>query len=221
MQPVQGQEPTSTTDAAGRHVWTIGSRSFFAISGADDAPTETTAPAAPIAPAPAPVADQTFDRAYVEELRSEAAKHRTRANAAESELTKVKQAQESEAEKTIRERNEATERAAKAETALKGERTTNAIYAAASKLGLVPDLAVRLMATETVEFDDAGKPTKVDAALEKLVKQYPQLVVSGGNSSATNGARGSLAEVPETDAQRRARLNGGGNSPFAPSAARR
>lgn len=166
---------------------------------------------------------ETFDREYVEKLRKENADHRTRATKAEAELAKHKQAQETEAEKVQRERDEAAQRAATAEQALKLERVSNAVITAAAKRGVDPELAVRLMATEAVEYDADGRPTKVDAALDALIKKFPQLAATqSGGSSAANGARSANGGQPtETDAERRQRILGGGAGIFAPPAAAR
>lgn len=165
---------------------------------------------------------ETFDAEYVSKLRKEAAEYRTRATKAEGELATHKKAQETEAERIQRERDEAATRAENAEKALRQERTTNAVITAAAKKGVDPDLAVRLMAGETVEYDEDGRPVKVDAALDALVKKFPQLAATqSGGSSAANGARSAAGQPVETDAERRQRILGGGAGIFAPPAAAR
>ena len=89
-------------------------------------------------------------------------------------------------------------------------------------LGIVDaEVAVALLDTSALEFDDAGRPDpeSLDSALKRLVKSKPYLKTQPPAASPANPARSE--PMGETDAQRRARLFGGGGGIFDPDMARR
>jgi len=136
---------------------------------------------------------ETFDADYVKKLRQEAAEYRKRATAAEGKVKEFETAALSESEKLAKQAQEAAERATALEQQLRQERVQRAIVTAAAKAGLPAELAARLV---DVEYDEAGNPQGVDAAVAKLAEQYPQLVGKGAptsTTSATHPNRGQAA----------------------------
>lgn len=144
------------------------------------APPATPAPAAPAEP-------DTFDAEYVRKLRAENADARRKLRDAETKVTGFEAERLTETEKLQKLADTATTRLAELETALRTERTRAAIGAAATSAGIAPALAERLI---EVEYDAAGLPTGVEAAVRALVAQHPNLVTTAGPlGSPANAAR--------------------------------
>lgn len=115
-----------------------------------------------------------------------------RADAAEAELQKHRDAQLSELEKANK-RAEAAEKArSDAESSLRERTVQSAVVSAAAAANFVnPDLAARLIATSDVELDTDGSPKNAEKLVADLAKQYPYLVRSAGSfdqGARTNGA---------------------------------
>jgi hypothetical protein len=147
--------------------------------------------------------------------RAEAAAYRRRAKDAEDKLSEQERAKLSEQERTQRERDEArqqavAEREAKQKLALEVE-----VLKQAGQLGFKdPSLAEAAIRAE-VEFDDEGKPSNVKALLGNLAKRAPYLIGATSSAAAPDGK----GNVPaETDAQKYARLLGGGGAGLWPDA---
>lgn len=128
----------------------------------------------------------SFPRDYVEKLRSEAKGYRTELSDVKAKLTAFEEAQMSELEKAKAQADAFKAQVEAANAQVQQARAEAAISTAAGKAGLPVDLALRLV---DVQFDDEGKPMGIDEAVQGLVQQYPQLV-SGGGTSAMNGANG-------------------------------
>lgn len=91
------------------------------------------------------------------------------------------------------------------------------VAAAAMKEGFVdPDDAWAFVDTSALKVDESGKVTGVDEAIKALAKAKPHLLRKQAQLGPTNPGKGG-AESGETDAQRRARLNGYSDSPFGRS----
>lgn len=74
-----------------------------------------------------------------------------------------------------------------------------AVQGAAGKLGIVdPDVALTLV-REKVQFDDAGAPQGVEAALTELLAQKPYLRGAVSSGSPTNPPRGNSATLTKED----------------------
>ncbi|HLY30705.1 MAG TPA: hypothetical protein VKQ36_06730 [Ktedonobacterales bacterium] len=151
---------------------------------------QTTPPANPTTPeTPATEQGLTREQALdaLEKARREAAKHRVDAKELE-ELRAFKQKQEaatlSETERLQKQVSDMqlaqTEAQRKAQ-----ERVIRAeVRAHAATVGVPPDLAARLIDYSEIEFDGDGEPTNIGKLLEKLIKQYPQLVPSSAAPAA-------------------------------------
>lgn len=63
----------------------------------------------------------------------------------------------------------------------------HAIQLQATRLGVEPDVAERLLDRAAVEYDDDGTPNNVTALLNDLVKSKPYLVKSNGRQAPTSG----------------------------------
>lgn len=132
---------------------------------------------------------KTFDEAYVRKLRAESARYRTQMSKLEEQLKGLNDAQLSEKER-LQKRVAELERQHVDEERERQERTLR--YEAmlmAGKLGLVdPDAAYRLLDLTAIEYDDNGKPSNLEQAMNDLVKQRPYLKAAGA-TSATNPPR--------------------------------
>lgn len=173
---------------------------------------DASAQDAPPAPQSTPAQDapKVFDAAYVDELRKEAAKYRT-------ELRKLQTAREAEENATLSEVERAKREAATlaeqytaTKQALRAERARLVVMTEAQALGLDGSLAAELLTPDKLEYDDDDKPKSVKSALKALADRFPAL--AGSQARTANPARGGLPT--ETDAQRRARLSGGGGLGF-------
>lgn len=150
---------------------------------------------------------KTFDREYVEKLRSENAARRARENEMETELAKFKEAEAerekaamSETERAKAEAEEAKAARETAEKALVDERKRNAIISEASKLKFRdPEDALVYVDLEDIRMTDDGKPhkTSIEAAVKKIADEKKYLI--GGAGSADGGTRGDNPPPAERD----------------------
>lgn len=116
----------------------------------------------------------------VEDLKTTLQKAREREQA---EMTEVQRLQAQLAEYQQKEQQWAQEKRAQA--------LQIAVHAAATKLGIVdPDVALALVQS-SIEYDDAGTPQGVEAALTELLKEKPYLKAQPAptRSSPTNPPR--------------------------------
>lgn len=181
-------------------------------AGAQDAPQQQPqTPSAPDAP-------KTFDAAYVEDLRKEAAKYRTELRKLQAAAEQAETAKLGDLEKAQKRAAELEAAHAQATAALRTERARAAVMAAAGQFNLPPTAAARLVTPDALEYDDDGQPkvSSVRAALKSLADELPELTVQ---ARSANPARG--VPAAETDEQRRARIFGGGVNPFDPTTAAR
>jgi hypothetical protein len=154
---------------------------------ADETPNGQAPAGNEVGQAPAGQDAEKFDAEYVKALRAEAAKYRTEANAAKAKVTQFEQAQLTEAQQLQAQAKAAQEAATAAQVELRQARAEAAIAKAAAGAGVNPALLGRLV---MVEFDDAGQPTGVEAALAAVLKEYPQLKPAAQpGMSATNPGR--------------------------------
>lgn len=114
-------------------------------------------------------------KAQVDEARREAAASRTRATKAEKELEDLKAAQLTDEQKREQrladlERKDLDHTREKQELTLRYE-----IAIEAGRAGVDPRLAIKLVDTASVEWDENGGPKNLGKVLEELVKEYPQL----------------------------------------------
>lgn len=139
---------------------------------------------------------QTFDAAYVKQLRSEAAQWRKQAQEAAAKVQTFEAQQMSETEKLQAQAKAAQDAAALAQTELRKARADAAIAQAAAAQGIAPKLVAKLV---DVEFDESGMPVNVDQALAAVLNEYPQLKpgAAGAASGATNPGRGRKLTLEE------------------------
>lgn len=135
--------------------------------------------------------EDTFPRAYVEDLRRESAGHRTRAQAAEARLTELTEA-------AARAARESEARITAAEQRYTETLIASAILAGAARMGFIdPQDAVRLADTARVAVED-GRVAGADTALEELAKAKPHLLRgTGATDAAATGRPGASAGMNE------------------------
>jgi multidrug efflux pump subunit AcrA (membrane-fusion protein) len=130
---------------------------------------------------------ETFDAAYVKQLRDEAASWRRKVKDLEGKIAGFEQEKMTEAERAKALAEAAQAEAKAAQEALRKARADAAISKVAAKHGVDADLLGKLV---SVEFDDDGQPTGVDAAISDLLTKHPYLKAGSAVSlSATNPQR--------------------------------
>ena len=160
--------------------------------------TETTAPEAQAGGVEQPQAGsepKTYDEDYVKNLRAEAAKYRTEARTAKTELDQVRQSSMSEAEKAIA---EAEARGRTAATADFGKRLAkSALETAAAKRN--PDFDVAGLEYVDISrlLGDDGEPDAkaITAAVERLVPAPPGAPSFDGGARKTPPATGDMNSI--------------------------
>ena len=137
---------------------------------------------------------KTFDETYVNDLRSENAKYRKRAQAAEDKNKEHDQAQMGELEKAQAKQADAEKQTAQVVNLLTAERQRNAVTLEATRMNFrdASDALAMIDVDDLNSDEETGRPTtkSVQGALTKLVKAKPYLVDSGEptHGSADGGA---------------------------------
>lgn len=128
----------------------------------------------------------------LEKVRKEAAGYRVKAK-------ELEDAQKTEEERRAARLTELEEETKLLKAEAKSKSAQAAITVAAAKIGIKPELAVRLIAPSELEFDDNNNPTNAEKLLAALVKTAPELVGGGGNSAnpARSGQEVTAAEKEE------------------------
>ncbi|KKM99054.1 hypothetical protein LCGC14_1151710 [marine sediment metagenome] len=138
-------------------------------------------------------AGKTYDQAYVEKLRKEAADRRVKLNEVEKELAERKKADMTDLEKAQTEREEEKTRADIAETALGKSLMESAVTTAASdaKFHNARD-AISLLGSDEIATNEDGSPNEqsVKAAVKRLGEASPHLVKGKDAGSGDGSARG-------------------------------
>lgn len=155
---------------------------------------------APVVEVVEPVVDdaepKVYDQAYVEQLRAEAAKHRTEKQAEKArvddlaaQLKTLQDAQLTEAERQKQEFEETKVRADRNESRANDLQVQYQLALAAvdpaNEIGDV-NAAIKLIDRDTLEFDSNGKISNLQDALEALKREYPSVVASKINTPAPN-----------------------------------
>ncbi|NIN68357.1 MAG: hypothetical protein GTO63_27350 [Anaerolineae bacterium] len=165
--------------------------------------------------------DRTYTKKYVDDLKGNLKKERTKRQALEGELSSLnervaameKAKLESEedwkglAEKKDTELQEALNRMAEINVELSDSRVMNQVFGAASKKGLRPDIAFKLLDRSALEIDN-GEVLNMDGALDALVEDYPELLQPQAQVGTTSP--GTSSGPRETDQERLRRLETGG-----------
>jgi hypothetical protein len=125
---------------------------------------------------------ETFDAAYVKQLRDEAASWRRKVKDLEGKVAGFEQEKMTEAERAKALAEAAQAEAKAAQEALRKARADAAISREAAKHQVDADLLGKLI---TPEFDDDGNPTGIDAAINDLLTKHPYLKAGGPVSLAS------------------------------------
>lgn len=148
-------------------------------------------------PTDPPVGDpkdpDTFDRAYVEKLRKEAAEHRVKAQKLQDEKTERERAEMDELTRAQAERDEEKTKRETAEQELSRTRLQMAVTTAAVTAEFYdPEDALSLIPAEGIALNEDGTPNKqsVEAAVKRLGEAKPHLVKGKVPGSGDGGARG-------------------------------
>lgn len=143
------------------------------------------------------------------EARKEAASYRTRLRTLEAEQQKAAQAGMSEAERTAAQLQAALAHSAELEGRLRAQSVEASASAAAAKLNYRnPELAIRLVDTAALEFDDSGRPKNVEKLLRELAQREPYLV-KGAGTDFGGGQQGAAASgEPDMNTLLRAAFRG-------------
>ncbi len=175
------------------------------------APPSTPPSDPPAADPPSPPAGDAVTAKELEQARKDAAGYREKLRAAEEQLKKHEDAKLSDIEKATKERDEAVSRLTSLETQLKEQALRNAVFAEATKLGVIdPDAAFVLLPKDALKYDD-GKVSGVDKALADLVKAKPYLVkeITGGNQTSQARSGNPTGDQATKEADYRKVLYGG------------
>jgi hypothetical protein len=165
---------------------------------------------------------QALNEKALKDARSEAAKYRKRLRELEAAHQAREEAELSESEKQARRMQQLEQALEEREVTTRRLALESAVAVRSNSLGIVDaEVAVALLDSSSLEFDDAGRPDpeSLDNALRRLLKAKPYLKTQPPASSPANPARGE--PIGETDAQRRARLYGGNSGIFDAEKARR
>jgi len=146
------------------------------------------------------IVPETFDRAYVEDLRAENAKYRKRAQTAEETVKQHDLAQMNELEKAQAGQAEAEKQTVQVTNLLAAERTRNAVTLEATRMDFrdASDALAMIDIADLTYDDETGKPStkSVQGALGKLAKDKPYLVGADPTpGTADGGARGDTGEL--------------------------
>jgi hypothetical protein len=143
-----------------------------------------------------PEQGETFDRKYVEDLRTESAKYRKRAQAAEDKVKEHDQAQMGELEKAQAQAKDWESQYTQSQNLLAAERTRNAVTLEATRMNFrdAADALAMIDIDDLNHDEDTNRPTtkSVQGALKKLISAKPYLVDGNESTSgsADGGARG-------------------------------
>jgi hypothetical protein len=172
-------------------------------------PAATAPPADPPKPAePAKDTGKTFDEAYVRQLRDEAAGHRVKAKEAEDRHNAVLAALGLKSDGKVDPAQQAEQLAAERDKAAKKARDAQvelAVFRSAGKHQADPaallDSRSFLAALGDLDPGAADFTTKVEAAIDKAVKDNPKLKLAGQaparNSAEITGGSGDGAPITE------------------------
>ena len=153
--------------------------------------------------------------------RADAIKYRTRLREMEAEQQAKRDAELSDSERQAKELAELRQQMAERDEQTRRLALESAVALRSNTMGIVDaEAAVKLIDTASLDFDDAGRPDaeSLDQALKRLIKAKPYLKTQPPAASPANPAR--TEPAGETDAQRRARLFGGGGGIFDADTAR-
>ena len=143
---------------------------------------------------------ETFDRKYVEDLRTESAKYRKRAQTAEETIKEHDLAQMGELEQAQAKQADAEKQVEQTNRLLSAERTRNAVTLEATRMDFrdASDALAMIEIGDLNYDEETGRPSvkSVKGALDKLVKAKPYLVAGDPQpGTADGGARGDAGDL--------------------------
>ena len=200
------------------------------MADTDPTPTAPT-PEVPPTPQPAPTApaapEKTFtqkelDQHIKDRLQREKEKYQDydTFKAAADELAKIKESQLSETEKLTKRLAELETAKQQAETRARETLIRSAVISEAAKLNFNdPEDAYRLIDVAGLQLSDTGKVEGAAEAVKGLAESRKYLIKSTNPALASFNPAGGGNAPQETDAQKRARIYGGGGNFFDPSRA--
>jgi len=142
---------------------------------------------------------KTFDEEYVKELRGDAAKHRVEkqkfAKQVEDltvQVKKFKDADKTELERVNEEKARLEREVEERDRMLTEMSVKAAVVGTASQMGIkYPEAAYKLLDLSDIEVEDGAANAKdVQKALDKLVREYPEIMKSGQPPPPAPGAGG-------------------------------
>jgi hypothetical protein len=187
------------------------------------APVDAQPPTAPepeSTPSAAEFTQADLDRIVKERLAREREKYADykELKAAAAELDQIKEAQLTEQEKLQKELETERQARQQAEAIAKQRSIRSALIAEAAKLNFNdPNDAVALINADQLEIDDGGEIKNAAELVKQLADQRKYLVKQGRSLEPFDPTGGQ--PIRETDAQRRARIYGGGGDWFNPDTA--
>lgn len=176
--------------------------------------TEAQKPGAQAASATTQAEDPETARlkAELEKVRKEAAANRVK-------LKEFETAQMTETEKQAARLAELEAENQRLASVAREKAISAAVTEAASKYGVKPALAVKLIDGSKLEFDEGGGVKNAEDLVSDLVKENPEL--AGQMSGPGNPGRANVTTDPKMhEAELRAILNGGNSQPFSVERAR-
>jgi hypothetical protein len=127
------------------------------------------------------------DDAELRRTRREAQTLRARVRELEEQVQTAQSSGLSEVDKLKADLVKAQKATADAQALLRQERTRGRVSELAAAKGLDPKLAGRLLAGETLEYDDTGAPVGLERLLDKLATDFP-ILAQPGQAAAGAGA---------------------------------
>jgi hypothetical protein len=155
--------------------------------------TDATTPAVIEAATPAATGNEseTISLEEAKKLRSEAANLRKRLKELDANAQAQADAKLGDLEKATKQLTQTTERVTALSAALRQERVGRMTERLATKLNLEPELTAKLLAAETIEYDDDDQPIDLEKKIKALAQRWPQLVKP---TTATPGAGNNAAD---------------------------
>jgi hypothetical protein len=174
------------------------------------APPSTTDQPVPGNPATPPIDDPEVLRRELAEARREESRYRLRAKELEDAERARSEAAMTEQEKRDQRIKDLELENARLVTEGKERRLHVAAVDAAVRLGFrSPEVAIRLIDSSAVEYDQNSEPTNVEALLREVLVKEPYLGKTGASGDFGGGTRGTTPpQTPDMDALLRAAARG-------------
>lgn len=143
-----------------------------------------------------------ISREEARRLRQELKQRRETEKAALVERDKLKESLLSESERRDKRLAELQAKEAQWQEERQQLLISHAVALSAAQVGIIPELAVKLVDWSEVETDDQGQPTNIADLLKKLLKRYPQLSAQYVPPEAATPQAQPAPRVPPTNPAR-------------------